>query len=203
MIYLNPLLCLSISELKTALDWFHLMACDVSSALPSSCCWGFDDESRWRRLFSSLWGWRWMDNNHSSNGMTDAFPAHTAQPKCLVWQSIFMCALFAGTHIYWKRDWTNWQSFSHLNCNCCVEMVKGIFFLVPCRSKRLRPTFPTHCFNLAPAAETLSQRGLNMRASFICFQTPSALWDPLRVENGEPLTWGTKEVTIPLMWDRV
>lgn len=111
MIFFYLLLCLSISELKEALDWFHLMARDVSSALPSSCSWGFDDESRWRRLFSSRWGWRWMDNNHSSNGMTDSFPAHTAQLKCLVLQSIFTCALFAGTHIYWKRDWTNWQSY--------------------------------------------------------------------------------------------
>lgn len=124
--FFYPLLCLSISEPKE--DWFHLMARDVSSTLPSSCACGFDDELRWRRLFSSWWGWRWMDNNHSSNGMTDSFPAHTAQLKCLVLQSLFTCALFARTHIYWKRDWTNWQSFSHLNHNCWEEKVKGFFF---------------------------------------------------------------------------
>lgn len=126
-----------------------------------------------------------MDNNHSCNGMTDSFPAHTAQLKCLVLQSLFTCALFARTHIYWKRDWTNWQSFSHLNHNCWVEKVKGFFFfLVPCRNERLWPTFPTHCFNLAAAAETLAQQELSMRASFICFQAPSALLDPSHVENG-------------------
>lgn len=45
-----------------------------------------------------------MDNNHSSNGMTDSFPSHTAQLKCIVLQSIFMCALFAGnSHLLEKR----------------------------------------------------------------------------------------------------
>lgn len=118
----------SISERIEAPDWFNLMARDVSSTRLLSCgCW-FDDESWWRRLFSSWWGWRWMDNNHSCNGMTDSFPAHTALLKCVVLQSLFTCALFAGTHIYWKSDWTNWQSISHLNRNCWLEKVKGCFF---------------------------------------------------------------------------
>lgn len=114
----------SISEWKEAPDWFHLMARDVLSTRPLSCGCGFDDESWWRCLFSSWWGWRWMDNNHSCNGKTDSFPAHTALLKCL-----FTCALFAGAHIYWKRDWTNLQSILHLNHNCWVEKVKGCFFL--------------------------------------------------------------------------
>lgn len=85
------------------------------------------------------------ENNHSSNGMTDSLPALTAQLKCLVLQSLFTCALFARTHIYWERDWTNWQSFSHLNHNCWVEKVK-VFFSSALQEREALAHFPHTLF---------------------------------------------------------